>query len=350
MQAAFDTLDDRIIPYHYGNPVTEVNALMNSVGLTDRSYLGKVRLRGKDALDLLNRISTNDMSKLMLGQVCDTLFTTPKGRIIDYCRAFILNGDIILISSYSNTNHLINWINRFVITEDAEAMDISDDLVWLMLAGPDSCRFIESLSAEKEITAEDNLWLNFGNIAFPVFSNKDYLVPAYDICISPDEAREIVPELKERLLFSEGSMAGYSAYQTLRVESGMPAWGNELSENYNPHEARLINAVSFTKGCYTGQEVIARLDAYDKVQKYLMVINPDDTIDFKPPLDIYLDDEKIGTLTSLITNPKTNKPVGLGYVSKNYALENINLKADIVAGNKRINSTLRIPPKNLTSF
>ena len=79
-------------------------------------------------------------------------------------------------------------------------------------------------------------------------------------------------ELLDQLNLLDGKLIGDKAFQITRVESGMPDWSTEITQDYNPLEARLIHAISFTKGCYTGQEVIARLDTYDKVQKYLMII------------------------------------------------------------------------------
>ena len=84
--ADFQNIEKILIPANYGNVINELEAINNTLGLLDRSYLGKILVKGKDSLDLLNRISTNDLQYLSIGTVCDTIFITPKGRLIDYCR------------------------------------------------------------------------------------------------------------------------------------------------------------------------------------------------------------------------------------------------------------------------
>ncbi len=347
-KAHFISLGEWQVPGSYGDEAAEYKSLVDSVCLVDRSYIGKVLLKGDDALDLLNRITTNDLTDLMLGYACDTIFSTPKGRIVDYCRVLGMEDGIIIFSSHHDTTHLIEWINRFIILEDVETEDVSEDYVWISLVGYSSKMMLEKVCFTSEVGRDDQIWIKLGNESIPVFSNNDYNVPVFDICLPKSTSDRIMDEFYHLLHQSGGCLAGQIPYQVLRTESGLPAWGSEITENFNPHEARLVNAVSFTKGCYTGQEVIARLDTYDKVQKYLMVIKPDGQLQANPPLDIYLEDEKIGVLTSLINNPHSGKTVGLGYISKQYAVEDFQIQAEISDGDNRILSTLHIPPKNLT--
>ena len=134
--AQFIAIQESEIPADYGDVAGEIRAINNTVALLDRSYLGKLVMRGHDALDLLNRISTNDLLHLTVGSVLDTVFASPKGRLIDLCRIIHNGDDLILISSFFKSDHLIDWINRFIILEDAEVRDISEDYLWLTLLGP----------------------------------------------------------------------------------------------------------------------------------------------------------------------------------------------------------------------
>jgi folate-binding protein YgfZ len=332
------------VPEHYGDVQAELTFIRDSVALLDRSYLGKVSLNGENTIDFINRISTNDMTKLFMSTVCDTVFVTPKGRIIDYCRVIKQGREYIIISSYVDCTHLMEWLNRFLILEDIELADVSNNYVWLTLMGPKTRHFLSALNGEKVTKDDELMWIDKFGEQFPAFLNNHLYVPAYNICLPVDKSREIAQWLNERLKDFQGGMIGDTAFQITRVESGMPDWGTELNENYNPHEARLLNAVSFTKGCYTGQEVIARLDTYDKVQKYLMIIEIQEGIDQSPPLDIFLDEEKIGVLTSYVFDPLTDKSVGLGYIKKMYAHEDYNLQVEVDIGERKIQSILRLPP------
>lgn len=342
--AEWMTSKNWLIPRDYGDVKRELFGLNNHVGLLDRSYLGKVQLQGSDTIDFINRISTNDMNKLVMGTICDTVFTTPKGRIVDYCRVIRLDKKYLAISSYVDCRHLIEWLNRFLILEDVTITDGSDHYLWLTLIGPRSDEFIRSLSGQDFSGDDEHVWIHFRGIDFPAILNKNFILPAFNLCVPAAHAQDIAAWLHSELMSLGGCLIGDQAFQIIRVQSGMPDWGTELTEDYNPHEARLLDAVSFTKGCYTGQEVIARLDTYDKVQKYLMIIELQDVLREVPPLEIVMDEEKIGLLTSYAFDPLAGRSIGLGYVKKMYALDDFLLQVQVLAGDRSVGATLRIPP------
>ena len=340
--AKFSKVQDCSIPSHYGNVILELTALNQYIGLLDRSYLGKISLTGKDALELINRISTNDLQYLAVGTMCDTAFVTPKGRLIDYCR-ILKNGDeLIIITSFFQAQHLIEWINRFIILEDVTVKDVSDDYLWMTLFGPRYKSFLGAFS-DKNITDKDEaIWLSLEGYTFPALRNTNFKVPAYNFCFLKEESHIIFPRLLEQLTLLNGKLIGDRAFQIIRVESGMPDWGTEITKDYNPLEARLIHAISFTKGCYTGQEVIARLDTYDKVQKYLMIIELGKSIAQQPPLDVFIDEESVGHLTSYAYDPIYKHSIGLGYIKKMYAQQD-NIYVEVQVKSKRIPAKLRLP-------
>ena len=342
--AKFITTKDWQIPSHYGDVNSELHFVRDTVGILDRSYLGKISLSGYETIDFINRISTNDMTKLLMGSVCDTVFITPKGRIVDYCRVIKQEQEYIVISSHVECKYLMDWINRFLILEDIDIKDVSKNYIWLTLIGPRSRVFLGALTGQPVTPDDELIWINKFDVLFPALLNNNYYVPAYNICLPVDRCMEIIDQLKDKLLEFEGGMIGDTAFQITRIESGIPEGGTELTGDYNPHEARLLNAVSFTKGCYTGQEVIARLDTYDKVQKYLMIIEMQETVNTSTPFDVYLEDEKIGVLTSYAFDPLANRSVGLGYIKKIYAHDDYNLQVEVDIGDRRIESILRLPP------
>jgi len=342
--AEFKNIENYTVPANYGNVINELDAINNTLGLLDRSYLGKILVKGTDSLDLLNRISTNDLQYLSIGTVCDTIFATPKGRLIDYCRIINLGKDeYILICSYIKTSHLLEWLNRFIILEDVEVSDITDEYIWITFLGPQSQTFLNKYAKTEFSEADEAIWLEYESVQFPAFKNNNFIIPAYNFCFSKDEAQQIFSGIINSIHEWNGSLIGDDAFQILRVESGMPDWETEITEEYNPHEARLIKAVSFTKGCYTGQEVIARLDTYDKVQKYLMIIDINEKIEQACPIDVYIENDLIGKLTSYTYNPLTGNNVGLGYIKKMYTIEN-NIYVEIATKNKRVPAKLRKPP------
>lgn len=342
--ANFIEVRDKKIPADYGDVRAELDAINLNVALLDRSYLGKISLRGQDALDLLNRVSTNDLQYLAVGTMCDTVFASPKGRLIDYCRVINSGNDLFVVGSFFHVNHLIEWINRFIILEDVEVKDVTEEYSWLTLIGPHAKMFLSQLSNKGVTGNEEAIWIEIKGKNFPVLKNTSFKLPAYNFFFSNSDAWTIIPVLLDHLSNSNGKLIGDIAFQTTRVESGMPDWGTEITQDYNPHEARLTHAISFTKGCYTGQEVIARLDTYDKVQKYLMIVELADKLSQFPPLEVYIDEEQVGHLTSYTYNPITKKSLGLAYIKKMYTTEN-DLFVEIKTGASKIPAKLRIPPQ-----
>ena len=322
----------------------EMETARNNVVLLDRSYLGKILVKGKDGLDLMDRISTNDMKELIVGTACDTVFCTPKGRIVDFVKVMQYKGNHLLISSYLDNNHLIEWINRFIILEDVQLEDSSEQFCWFTLIGSQARRFVQQSSGQTIVEEDEIIWLNREGVIFPALLNNNFNLPAYNFCLSVNEVSSVFDWLLKEVNAFGGSLIGNDVFQILRIESGMPDWGTELTEDFNPHEARLINAVSFTKGCYTGQEVIARLDTYDKVQKYLMIIELNERLIDKAPLDIYYDNERVGNLTSYAFNPLNKSCVGLGYIKKNLVVADFDIAVEVHSAGKTVSGALKIPP------
>ncbi len=342
--AHFVEIQNCRIPADYGDIKAELEAIDHHIGILDRSYIGKIKLTGKDTLDLLNRISTNDLQLLAVGTMVDTVFATPKGRLIDYCRVINTGDGFLLIGSFFKVGHLIDWLNRFIILEDVQVTDVSDDYIWLTGLGPSIKPFIFEFIENRVSDAEDAYWINVNNIELPALKNSNFRIPAFNFCFSREQAPIIFSSLIEKMGRYNGNLIGDTTFQIIRIESGMPDWGTEISQDYNPHEARLTNAINFTKGCYTGQEVIARLDTYDKVQKYLMIIEMGTQLSQPPPLELFIDDEAVGHLTSSIFNPVSNTHIGLGYVKKMYSIQT-GLYVEVQNGTDRIPARLKLPPQ-----
>ncbi len=344
--ANFEEIASWQLPADYGSKEDELKAAHHSVALADRSFLCKLKMKGKDSIDLLNRITTNDMSKLLMGSMCDTVFTSPKGRIVDFCRVLPVEDEYLIISSYPQCDHLLEWIDRFVILEDVTVENVSDRYVWLSAVGPRSHHFLNHLGVPEVSEREDQFWAGYDSIHFPVMAQRRMFTRAFDMCLTTDEAEQLMPWIDRGLNEEKGQWLGANAFEIVRVESGMPGYNSELSEDYNPHEARLIDAVSFTKGCYTGQEVIARLDTFDKVQKHLMLLEFEAASDFSQtlPSKIYYEDEKIGILTSLSYHPIKGKYIGMGYIRKMYTAAPGKINAEVATGDRRLKATVKFPP------
>ncbi len=342
--AQFITLDHWSVPESYEDPAKEIEQALTNLALFDQSYFAKLRLSGTDAADLLDRITTNDLSKLFVGTACDTVFSTPQGKLIDFCRILNLGDSYLLISGHPDYNHLKDWISRFITIEDVDVTDATDAFVWLTLMGPQSLSLLKKLSRTALTRFDEEVWLTYNDSTFPVFKNDNYQIPAYNICLAAEDSYSVAEWLLDALKEQSGSLAGHAAFEVIRIDSGLPRWNSELTSEYNPFEAGLTHVVSFTKGAYTGQEVISWIDAADRVQRHLMVVELKERPVFKPPLPVLFNEDPIGKITSYTYDPLHKKHLALGYIRRPYTADGLNIQVEVDLGSRRIRGGLKQPP------
>ncbi len=270
------------------------------------SAVGVVRLEGADRLDLLNRLSTNELAPLAQpGRVVSTVLTTPKGRVVDWLWVLSRAHDLVLRTSPGRGERVRDWIAKFVIAEDVRANDESDAWRRLVLHGP---RAVELAGVEpgggRWLEANGALW-HAGLGAYG--PRLEALAPA------PAEAR--VRALRDR----GAERAGDAELELLRLRAGVPAAHREFEREINPLELRLgAHAVSFDKGCYVGQEVLARMHTYDKVARVLIGFECERSLPEEEELKLSCDGRHLGRVTS-IANLAGGGAVGLGLVKRHAA-------------------------------
>lgn len=260
--------------YHAPTPDDDVTTMeaqfddaCTDVVLVDRTSAGRILAEGTDALDLLHRMSTNALVAAKPWEVVNTVFTTDKGRIIDYVHVLVQPSSLLLLTSPGSEATVARWIEKFTIMEDVRLSVRTPSTIMVTLLGPKAPGIAEgilglSLPPGTFITKK----LPFGTAAF--CHRRDFGTTFIDIIADASDGEHLIP-----FLFHTSSglrRMNRAAYETFRISRGIPALGHELSESFNPYEAGLLHAISFTKGCYIGQEVIARLDTYQKVQRTTM--------------------------------------------------------------------------------
>lgn len=301
---------------------SELNSLYEGVGLRDISHYGVIELKGSDSLDFLHRITSNSIKNLSREGIVNTIFTSEKGRIIDYTKVINFEDYQVLICSPENQAKVLTWINKYIITDDVRPSDVNGKYSILELIGPQADSFISMICGNIVSAIKPNTFkiINTDGIIFFLLRIKDENEKMkFWILSSPANGEQLLKIMIEQKGIFDFNLVGEEAYNIYRVENGIPAAPNEINLEYNPHEAGLLNAVDFKKGCYIGQEVIARLDTYDKVKRYLKgVIFSEPVEDEK---DIILFDEnnnEAGKVTSSAYSIKLKKHIGLAYIKKAY--------------------------------
>ena len=220
------------------------------------SDAGRLRLTGDDARDLLNRLSTNLVDPDGdAGEVAVTVLTSDRGRIVDLVYVAHCGDHQLMITSPGQQQNVTDFLDKYTIMEDLEVEDVTGNTVMLTITGPEASAILGNVDGIDAMI-----------VALPADAE---LPPTYQlVCSDQDAADRAIASLQ-----SAGAVSiSADTAETLRIAIGQPAYGSEMSDTYNPLEAGLIGAIDFHKGCYIGQEVIARLDTYHKVQKYLVTL------------------------------------------------------------------------------
>lgn len=279
-----------------GSFATSVDPSPKEVGFVTANVSNRalLQMEGSESTDLLQRISTNDVSKAAVGAWVDTILTSEKGRIIDVISVHVASPEKLLLACQSKSPAQVrNWIEKFIIMESIRVTDVTSQFDhFLILPTP------EALAERKDIKSfKPNGLLSTKAITFEQTWGE---IMTFHVLV------------EKRAGTTESGYISEDEFETLRIRLGIPSNPNELSPAYNPLEANLHDKVNFTKGCYVGQEVIARLDTYKKLQRKLVRLEIQAPIG-NAPRQICCGSEEVGTLTSA-AEVGNSKSIALGYV------------------------------------
>lgn len=275
-----------------------------------------LQFTGNDRLDLINRLSTNQVIPLDKFSCVRTVLTSDKGRIIDLLTLYNL-GDIVFAScSFNNAKTVLTHLDKYTIMDDFIPSDLGGTHNTILFFGENAIEYVS------KFTGCDIAGLNEGN--FLVTGTHDAIISLNESAFGGVEFIYSANEKDywENKIFSTENVDEFglneitdSQFDVKRIELGIPAFGKEMSELTNPLECGLNKFVSFTKGCYIGQEVIARLDAYDKISKHIVGLKINTTK--LPPqneqLKITTDGKECGFVTSITISDKYGC-IALGFV------------------------------------
>jgi folate-binding protein YgfZ len=301
----------------FTNVEEEYKSCKHGVGISLSFNKTIIKLTGKDTLEFLHRVSTNAVKDLNPFYRIPTLFLNEKGRFIDRTTLLNLDNHFLLIGS-SNNNRLLNWINKYIINEDIQTSDVSGNYAVIDLVGPQSESFLTLIIGKeiKSLNGNNILNSNVDGFNFFLFANQEINgLKYYRILLLTEQLNGFINYIIDNKSVFDVNFVGSDAFEIFRIESGVPMHPSEINDHFNPHENNLLYEVSFTKGCYIGQEVIARLHTYDKVQFNLVGLVFDEYVNAELPIPIYSDlNEEIGQVTSIAKSFLLEKNIGLGFI------------------------------------
>ncbi|WP_017663248.1 CAF17-like 4Fe-4S cluster assembly/insertion protein YgfZ [Baaleninema simplex] len=294
-------------PLSFGNDADALNAARTGVALYDRTAWGRLQLTQGDRLRFVHNQSTNEFNSRQPGEACDTVFLTNTARTLDLATAYITDDALLLLVSPSRRETLMKLLDRYIFPADkVELSDRTDDTACFTLIGEESRSLLEKLGISDDISPGTHRLVTLNTHELRIAAGSGLSLPGYTLICNADAAAELW-----KTLYDTGATPlGETLWNRLRIEQGRPAPDAELTDDYNPLEAGLWHTISFDKGCYIGQETIARLNTYKGVKQQLWGLRLNSAAE--PGTPITLEDSKIGKLTSIVSTE--DGYVGLGYI------------------------------------
>ncbi|WP_013323287.1 YgfZ/GcvT domain-containing protein [Gloeothece verrucosa] len=293
----------------FGNDGEAIKAAQTGVALSDRSHWGLIQLKGNERLRFLHNQTTNNINSLKPGQGCDTVFVNSTGRTLDLATAYVTDESIYLLVSPNRRQFLLQWMDRYIFPMDkVELEDSSGKYAIFTLIGPQSHSVLAKLNLDPLIGQPLNTHIQqkIDNSLVRVALGSGLALPGYTLMVPMQEALTVW----EQLVNTGVTLLGNRVWEQLRILQGRPVPDYELTEDYNALESGLWKAISFEKGCYIGQETIARLNTYKGVKQRLWGVKLSQCV--QPHTEVILEDKKVGILTSCTETQEG--AFGLAYV------------------------------------
>lgn len=315
------------IATEFTDAISEHHAVRNSVGIADVSYRGRYRLIGEDRAKFLHRIISNDVENLSIGQGTYATILTHRGKIIADMNISALEDAISIDTAPETTESLFKELDKYIITDDVELSDVTAETGAIAVHGPQSTALVQSVLDINELAtlAERH----------NCFREADALFKSAIVCVRTGGTGEIgwtlytavealVPLWEALMTEGSGLLAvqpiGWNALESLRIEAGVPRYGSELTDSVIPLEAELEHAIDFEKGCYIGQEIVARMKYRGHPNRLLRGIEIDANLTSQDchkdyfGARVFSGNKEVGWVTSATFAPTLGKSVALGYV------------------------------------
>jgi tRNA-modifying protein YgfZ len=303
------------------------DAARSSAVVVDRSGEGRLRLTGADRVTWLQGLVTNDVAALQPGQGCYAAYLTAQGRMISDLRILATREALLLDVPTVARATVAARFDQFIITEDVVVEDVTARVARLGVYGPTAAAVVgKALDvpavALTTLTEHAHIDVEFQDAPVVVAGACDLGVPGYDIYC----AAERVTDVAARLFSAGAHDITADAWDTLRIEAGLPLFGVDMDTDTIPLEAGLeARAISQSKGCYVGQEVVIRIlhRGGGRVVRRLVAwsadaVSTDDALVPAPETTVSVDGKDIGRVTSAAWSPTLGRVIGLGYAHRDH--------------------------------
>lgn len=309
------------MPVQYEGIISEHKAVRDSVGVFDVSHMGEVEIRGKDAIAFIQKLTTNDVSKLSKGKVQYSAMCYENGGVVDDLLVYHCGDYYMLVINASNIEKDIAWMKKNVFG-DVEIKDITDNTSLLAIQGRNALNTLQKLT-DTELSKIEYYHFEFGKMAGQdvIISHTGYTGEkvCFEIYMSSDIKKS---EDMWNAIFEAGKEynikpIGLGARDTLRLEYAFRLYGNDMDENSHPLEAGLGWITKLDKGDFIGRDAILKAKEAGLKRKLVgFIIN--DRFVARHGFEVYSGDRKIGFVASGSPSPVLGKNIGLAYIDEGF--------------------------------
>lgn len=330
------------MPVQYIGIMEEHRAVRSNVGLFDLTHMGEFEVTGPNALDYLQKVTTNNVAALEHNQIQYTCMTYPDGGIVDDLLVYNLGDRYLLVVNAANIDKDFKWLEEHLI-EGASLVNHSDEISLLAIQGPNSQKLLQELTSfdleslayyhavETEVAGKKIM-----------FSRTGYTGElGYELYIPNALGDHLWQAINKTGRKYNLTLIGLGARDSLRLEMKMALYGNDIDQTTNPIEAGLGWIVKLDKGEFIGSDVIRRVKDEKPARKLICMVLKEKAFP-RHGYDIYSGDEKVGQVTSGTVSPSLNVPIAIGYVSS--ALSKPGNVVDIDIRGKRFAAEIIKPP------
>ena len=314
----------RVAVLHYGDAAAEYRAVRTAAGLCDLSCRGKLRMTGADRQRFLHRVVTNDVEGLDTGEGVYACMLTPQGKIISDMSVYVREDDLLIDVEPGMAGVLRDTLDRYALMDDVEIADVTSQYGLIGVYGRRADDCIRRLAGPLDhLPPCGHVELAWNGLSLTVARSHRTGERDYDVYVPAESA----DGAWNALLGGDGGGGGdggdcvpigYETLEVLRVEAGIPRCTAELDGRIIPNEAVKDQAVSFTKGCYIGQEPVVMMEHRGRPNRLLSgLVIEGETL---PERDaaIRQDGKEAGWITTAVHGRAVNKIIALGFIRRRY--------------------------------
>ncbi len=320
--ARFATVNGVEVVADYGDPLAEHAGLRDSAGVLDLSFRSRVCLTGADRVRFLHGQVTNDVKKPRVGEGCYAALVTAKGKMVSDLNVFTLQDELLLDFEPGLTQTVTERLEKYIVADDVQVVDVAPHYGLLSVQGPKAEEVIRALGLFGDVPTKQysSVKVSEATLGEIYLMNLPRLSCAgFDLFVPTQSLAPVADKLIAAAKSVGGRACGWTAFETARIEAGIPRFGADMDETNIPLECGIeARAVSYNKGCYIGQEVINRIHSIGHVNRELVGLRLADDLKTLPVKGdkLFHAGKEVGHITSAVVSPTLKANLALGYVRR----------------------------------